>query len=449
MNKQVVSRSYQKQAYTTITDFIVNVFSSRVLTPSPDLIRKVIETYATRILLIGVGLLITVIIARFLGPSGRGLYAVAATTGLLGVQFGNLGLHASNVYVVSQDPKSLSPLVGNSLVASFVVGGFIAATLAVLFNFVPSLISLSGPLLFLALAWIPFGLAFLLLEHLMLGVHDVRGYNILEVSNKTILLLLIVCLVVARRTEVTSFLGAALASMIISCVWAWNRLRTRFVAGSATSLPLFRGSVRYAAKAYLAALFAFLVLRADLFMVQHILGALQAGYYSIAGSMADYVSLLSVVVGTILFPKLSAMTEIKAKLRLTRQAVWGTIGLLLPMLAAASLLAKPAIRVLFGSAFFPAALPFLLLMPGMLFLGINTVAVQFLNSIGYPSSVVVIWALCAFLNIGLNLWVIPRYGIVGASVVSSISYFLAFFFILLIIRRTAVSKGVSLSPTTS
>jgi O-antigen/teichoic acid export membrane protein len=248
-------------------------------------------------------------------------------------------------------------------------------------------------------------------------------------------------LVVARRAGVPSFLGAALASIVASCIWAWKRLRTRFVGGAAASLPLFRRSVRYAAKAYFAALFAFLVLRADLFMVQHMLGPQQAGYYSIAASMADYVSILSVVVGTILFPRLSAMTELKAKLQLTRQAVWGTVGLLLPMLAVASLLAKPAVSILFGSAFLPSAFAFILLMPGMFFLGINTVAVQFLNSIGYPSSVVVIWALCAFLNIGLNFWVIPRRGILGASVVSSISYFLAFFLILLVIRRAGAQQA--------
>jgi len=194
------------------------------------------------------------------------------------------------------------------------------------------------------------------------------------------------------------------------------------------------------------------VLRADLFMVQHMLGPEQAGYYSIASAMADYVSVLAFVVGTILLPKLSALKDVETKLRMTRKAAWGTAALLFPVLAASALLAKPAVRLLFGASFLPAAVAFILLMPGMLFLGINAVAVQFLNSIGYPKIVVIIWGICSIGNIGFNLWVIPRYGIGGASLVSSISYFLAFLFINRVIRRTgsqlrAVNAGSLTSVT--
>jgi O-antigen/teichoic acid export membrane protein len=403
---------------------------------SSDFIRKVMETYATRVLLIGIGLVSAVIVARLLGPQGRGFYAVAAATGALGVQFGNLGLHTANVYFVARDPHSLAPLAGNSLAVSFGLGGLISVILAAVFLLFPNLTSLRGSILFLALAWIPFGLAYLLMQSLLLGVHDVRGYNLVEVASKVLPIVLIGGLVLTRRGGISTFFATGLVALVVGCIWMWGRLRVRFVGGLSLSLPLFSGSIRYAAKAYLAAFFAFLVLRADLFMVGQMLGAEQAGYYSVASSMADYVSVLAAVVGTILFPKLSAMTEIGAKLRLTQRAVWGTVGLLLPLLAVASLAAKPAVNLLFGAAFLPTSLAFVLLMPGMLFLGINTVAVQFLNSIGYPKSVVIIWGLCSIFNICLNLWVIPHYGIAGAAVVSSGSYFMAFFFILMVIRRT-------------
>jgi O-antigen/teichoic acid export membrane protein len=189
-------------------------------------------------------------------------------------------------------------------------------------------------------------------------------------------------------------------------------------------------------KAYLAALFGFLVLRSDLFMVEHMLGPEQAGYYSIAFAMADYVSVLAVVIAAILFPKLSAVSDVGVKLKMTRRAVRGTAALLVPLLFLSALVAKPAVRILFGPPFMPAALAFILLMPGMLFLGLNMVGVQFLNSMGYPKSVVLVWAACTIVNIAANVWAIPHYGIAGASAVSTVSYFLAFFFNNQIIRRT-------------
>jgi O-antigen/teichoic acid export membrane protein len=65
---------------------------------------------------------------------------------------------------------------------------------------------------------------------------------------------------------------------------------------------------------------------------------------------------------------------------------------------------------------------------------------QFLNSIGCPASVVWVMAFCAALNFISNLWAIPRYGISGASVVSSLTYFVAAAFVLLLVWRIGVRQ---------
>ena len=57
--------------------------------------RNVVETYMTRLLLIGIGFATTVIVSRTLGPSGRGLFAVAAAVSAINsmpAANGNTGL---------------------------------------------------------------------------------------------------------------------------------------------------------------------------------------------------------------------------------------------------------------------------------------------------------------------------------------------------------------------
>jgi len=407
-----------------------------------DFVHKVMETYATRIFLMGIALVTTVVVARLLGPQGRGYYAVAAAIGALGVQFGTLGLHTSNAYFVAKQPQSLAFLTGNALVVSFGFGGLIALLLAVIFAVFPHLLSIRGAILLLALLWIPFGVAYTLLQNLMLGVQDIRGYNVAEISTKVLPLVLIGLFVLLRHVGVAKFFFTTVVALVVTCLWVMRRLQQRVSGRPQVSAAVFRDSIRYAVKAYLAASFCFLVLRADLLMVQHMLGPEQAGYYSIASTMADYASVLATVIGTILFPKLSVLTDLGEKLDLTKKATAGTTLILLPFLVMASLLARPAVRLLFGSAFLPASLSFVLLMPGMLFLGIHMVAVQLLNSIGYPKSVVIIWGLCSLFNVMVNLWAIPHYGIAGASVVSSISYFLAFAFVMWVIYRTSRGNAI-------
>jgi len=90
------------------------------LAAGTELRRSVLETYGTRVLVVAVTFATAVVIARELGPTGRGFYAVAATVGAIGVQFGNLGLHASNIYHVAKDRALLPALIGNTLAVVFV-----------------------------------------------------------------------------------------------------------------------------------------------------------------------------------------------------------------------------------------------------------------------------------------------------------------------------------------
>jgi O-antigen/teichoic acid export membrane protein len=154
--------------------------------------------------------------------------------------------------------------------------------------------------------------------------------------------------------------------------------------------------------------------------------------------MAELIYILPVVVGTILFPKLTSLTDIREKWLLAKKVTFDvTVGMLL-MLSLAGFLANPIVAVLFGKAFLPSISAFLWLLPGVFFLGVQTVIVQFLNSIGFPITVVGVWVITALLNIGLNILVIPVYGIVGASMVSSLSYLVAFALVLWVCRKARV-----------
>lgn len=387
-----------------------------------DFVRKVAETFATRILLIGIGLVTSVIVARILGPEGRGLYAVAAAIGAIGVQFGNLGLHASNTYSVAKDRELLPTLVGNSLLVSFVFGGSGAILAFIIFSLWPSIAPIQGLLLILGLAWIPFGLAYLLLQNLLLGIHEVRAYNKIELIMQVFTVSLIGLVIAFRAVRVETVFAAGLITLIVSFAWALWGLQTHNRRFLIPSITLFKDNIRYGLKAYLAAFFAFLVLRIDLLMVKYMLGAEQTGYYSIAVTMADMVYMLPVVIGTILFPKLSAMPNSQKKWKFTKKVTAG-LGLVIAILAGvAALLAEPVVRLLYGQAFVPSVPAFVWLMPGIVLLSINVVYMNYFASIGMPLITVYSPGTAAILNITLNLKLIPQLGIVGASISSTLSY---------------------------
>lgn len=397
--------------------------------------RNVAETYGARLALIAIGLATTVVVARTLGPKGRGLYSIAFALSAIGVQFGNLGLHASNTYYVAKDRGLLPILIGNTLLISFGVGGIGGLLTWILFALRPSLAPVQGILLALAILWIPFGLAYMLLQNLLLGIHEIRTYNVIEVSSKLAALLLLGTAVFARKATPEFMFAATLLAVVSGFLWVLLDLLRSIKRRPVLSLATFRENIGVGLKAYVIAFFGFLLLRVDLLMVGYLAGPQQAGYYSISETMAENVLSLPVVIGAILFPKLSEMHDREERLNLTKKAAWLSGALLLPMMILISLFARPLVGLVFGKSFLPAVGSFIWLMPGSFFLGIEIVIVQYLNSLGFPPTIVYSWMLVTVLNIAVNLWTIPAFGITGAAVVSTVSYFLIFTIILTLIWK--------------
>ena len=282
-------------------------------------VRDIAGSFANRLLLLAIGIVASVLITRALGPAGRGQYALALAIAAVGVQLGNLGLHASNTYAVSRRPDLMGTLVANSLLVSVAVGcgGGLIAWLA--FAILPALAPVPSTLLALALLSVPLGLAYLLLQNLLLGTQQVRFYNLVELGLRVSSTVTVIGLIVLVGITPSSVFVISIATTAVGVV-----LLLRHLGGSASmpvrpSLGILGEHSRYGFKAYLAALLSFLVLRSDLFLVSSIRGDAAAGYYSIAVALADLVYMLPTTVGMLLFPRLSAMTEASRMWWIARQ----------------------------------------------------------------------------------------------------------------------------------
>jgi O-antigen/teichoic acid export membrane protein len=388
---------------------------------SGDYLHAVAATFGTRIGLVAVGIGTSVVVARILGPEGRGLYAVASLIGALGAQFANLGLHASNTYVVAQDRSRLTALLANSLLASGLIGGAVGLALIVLFTAIPRIAPLHGVLLPMALVAIPISLALMLLQNLLLGVQDVRGYNLVDVGSRVIGLALITSLVAVGSVSVESVFAASALAGALCVVWAIARLRAASDVPLSPDFGLFRSHFRFGLTTYAGALLSYLVLRIDVLLVQYLRGPIEAGYYSLAVSLIDLIYILPVVMGAILFPRLLQAPKehrprIALRLALTVAVLIAAAGVI------AGLVAPKAIDLLYGERFAPAFAPFVWLLPAVLFLSINTILMNLFASLGSPSVVILGPAAGLMLNVVANLVLVPGLGATGASIASVLAY---------------------------
>jgi O-antigen/teichoic acid export membrane protein len=187
---------------------------------------------------------------------------------------------------------------------------------------------------------------------------------------------------------------------------------------------VLRAGLGYGLRAYLGSLFAFLVLKSDVLLVSYLRGPVETGYYSIAVGLADILLMLPAVVGTVLFPRLSAASDLGERWRLTRR-VLSALAPAVPLALVVVLLgARPFIRLAYGPAFEPSFPAVAWLLPGIGCLAVNMVLMNLFASCGMPAVVVYSPLAALVVNVGANLVAIPALGFVGASITSSACYLL-------------------------
>ena len=222
------------------------------------------------------------------------------------------------------------------------------------------------------------------------------------------------------------YLLFAVNRLLAAFLWCLWHLGKKLSTWCWPSFELLWSHLGYGFRSFLASFGAYLVLRLDLLLVQYILGATQAGYYSIAGTMADMVYLLPTVTGTILFPKLSAMTNNREKWDFVKKIMALMGGVMIVICSLGALFVKPLVLLLFGGPFLPAVPAFIWLMPGIAFWANSTFPLLYLQSTGMPRQVIYIWGFLISANVILNLLFLERWGIVGAAVISSATYLMSF-----------------------
>jgi O-antigen/teichoic acid export membrane protein len=161
--------------------------------------------------------------------------------------------------------------------------------------------------------------------------------------------------------------------------------------------------------------------RLDVFLVGYFVGTAGVGYYLVGVNLAELAWWIPLALGTVLFPKVSAMdaednftTSARACRRALAVTAVATLGLLIVV--------TPLIPVVYGSDFAPSATVFMILLPSGMLFTIHKVLTSSLAANGNPQASLYAGLISLPVTVGLNLLLVPAWGIKGAAVASDIAY---------------------------
>jgi O-antigen/teichoic acid export membrane protein len=390
-----------------------------------NLARNILTTLSARIIVLGVALVSSMVLARSLGPEGRGLFALVLLLPEIIRAFALLGFEQANAVYAGLEPGGRRALVWHSALTALVVGGLMAlGGIGYVALGAPGFHGLlRGPLWLyvIPLALIPGRLLGEYWQAVLRGMNLIFPLNLIEVGGRALSLALVLLFVVGLGAGVAGAVWADAAMFVCISIVQIALLASSGVLGwPRFDWPLWRRTARFALPAYFSSVMTYLNYRIDQFIIALMLPPAQLAFYVIAVDIAEKLWIIPGAVATALLPHLTnsrgrdpALAAVVAR----HAMLWTGAGCLLVFA-----LAGVAMEILYGSAFGATASPLRCLLPGIFTLTVGKVLVAEL--LAREKILYTLWlsVVAASLNAAANLVLIPRMGIAGAGLASSFTY---------------------------
>lgn len=384
-------------------------------------------TFITRVgifLLQGISALL---LARILGPEGRGLYALIVTVPHIAAMICNFGLVASTAYFVSKGTIHKQQILTIIYLFPLIVG-FLAIILLYFFSkyYVQIFPEVSLPLLQYAIMLIPIiaffnnGLAFLQ------GEKRFSAFNAVNFFNPLVFLLFFIIFVIFFDFQLQGAIFSWQIGFILSALLGAYLITQKNTFDFSVKRNDFITLIKYSSRISMSEILTFLNYRMDIFLVGFFLDAKSVGWYTIAVVIAETLWFLANSIANVLFPNFSERKESEAQNLLKKGfsvVFWFTLISVLILI----FLDHYIIQIAFGTEFLTSLQALQFLYPGVLLLSLYKILSSYIASRNKPGIIMRIAFIGLIFNFILNVILIPKLGISGAAIASSTAYGLMFF----------------------
>jgi len=382
----------------------------------PSLRRNASSRLAVEVFCLVLSLVSAVIVARLLGPAGKGLYS---TLWLLASLFSSLfmiGLGETAIVMVRQRGLSKDHVITTSFAASIALGllgglACIAVAAIVVGTSPPS----SWLTILAAGLTVAIGIPAVTVSVLQLiDEHVIRASLVVGASVALSTVVLVVALV-AFDGDVTMALAAGASGSALTIAAGLHKLRNHLRPVSLGRVAAYlRSAARLGAAFQISALLIQATNRVDLLLVYRIRSPAEAGTYSIALTIGALVILMPWAISYASFPRIARL-EPEAANALISRIVRTSLVVVTAAAMAIGALVPFAIPIVFGSDFSSAVGPSLILLLAGIFGGCQLVLCRGIAAKGETRPLVVSYLTNLLVMVGLDFLLIPPAGPMGAA----------------------------------
>ena len=389
--------------------------------------------------------ILRIILGRELGPDGLGVYTLAFTIYLFGVQFAAFGIGAALTKYVAEfldDQVAIRNYVSSGMTSSIITGALMGVVLFLLapyiatsFFHVPEL----EPLVQLTALCYPFIAIQKAVLGTLNGFRRMHLYALLDIAQNVIVVVTSIALVLLFEMgvmgAVIGFIGPTILVSVLSPVLIRECIG---LDASLWNTMALRATTIFGFYIVLGNSISFLNTNVDSIMIGYYLNPAEVGIYAVAALLAQTLTLIPGAVQRVTAPATARLYG-KGDVEAIREIITSTMKKAFLVSAVIAL-----VLVIFGQffislfltpEFLSAYVPLLVLLIGHTIFAPFMAIGSTLASIGKVNIPFRIHLICGVLNIVLNVLLIPLFGIVGAAASTTITHIANFAIHMAVIKR--------------
>ncbi len=375
----------------------------------------------SNVFIIAMTLVISIILARQLGPHGKGIYTAVLVYPSLFISLAEMGIRQATVYFVGNkrfDEQAIVSAVLFLLLVTSVLGILISAGVFLALRDK----SFTNAMIALSLLTIPVRISVSYCSGVFLGREQIGRFNKAQWLSTLVNLVLVLLLVSYLKMNIIGALVAIVAGNAIVSVYAlWllsQNAQMRIRYDGVIVKEILRKGVLYALSLFTVSL----MYKLGIVVLNRMSAPSEIGQYSTGVGMVEMLWQLPIALGLVVFSRSANSTD---KDQTSREvAKLFRVSLVAVFVGAATLsaLARFLVPFIYGMEFLDSVNVVQIMAPGVVMFTVFKVLNMDLAGRGQPQVAVYIAAPAVALNIVLNYFLIPRYGASGAATTSTICY---------------------------
>ncbi|MDI6781823.1 MAG: flippase, partial [bacterium] len=424
----------QLRVDTTLSTFNLNLYN---MDTKRTLIRGTIYLTIGQVIFVISSYTLHIGLARYLGPEQYGMFGVILYLTIMARSVVNRGIPQSVSKYIAENEGYANTLKNKGLFVQAVFSIIIALAYFSCAKLLSQILhdSSLAPYIRLSAINIPFFGIYMIYLYSLNGRRWFGQQAIVGIIHDTLLPLIIIVLVLSGFSLNGAIMGLILAS-IVGCVV--GHIYCRFEpdhhlpehlpqhknVSLVASFPISK-IINFAIPITIYGIFTSALLNIDLLLIKGILKEnIQAGFYASAKSLAVTPFFISIALSRSIFPAI-ARSVADNNHSLTRQYIQHSLRLLLiwviPVVAIISATSQEIILAIYSLQYLPASMPLSILIVGLGFFTIYLILTTIITAGDNPKIAMWMNIIILIVNIVINLYLIPEYGIIGASIGTSIT----------------------------